>query len=120
MDSETIKTMIRAYNHEVFDKRNKAAYYDMLAPNYIGHDLVSGQDHSLADMIMPDPDPDSITNVHIEIKDIVVEGDRAAFHWSATGLSEGAPVEVVGCSFYRFENGKVVEDTYFNTLVKRA
>ncbi len=111
MDVEEMKNRIRRFHEEAWNKGNLAAFDEMFAPNCISTNDTTG-DHFSAEQLrqgivqMREADPDG----HIDILDIFVEGDRAAFLWRSKGASEQGKVEFVGVSVWRFADGKVVED----------
>jgi len=61
---------------------------------------------------------DAFPDVKIEIEDMVAEGDKVAFRWSATATHRGnglkfaatnKPVRFAGMGIIRVENGKLAE-----------
>jgi hypothetical protein len=116
MDAETTKAMIRRYHEETRHKGNWAFVDEFLSPDYAGWDATTGEKISREDMKGP---AEGYTNLHIDILDILVEGDRAAFRWISSGKDpQGNPFKFVGFSMYTFKDGKVVEDHFMNAPVK--
>ncbi len=111
MDVEELKNRIRRYHEEAWNKGNLAALDEMFAPNCISTDDTTGE-HFSAEQLrkgiaqMREADPDG----HIDILEIIVEGDRAAFRWKASGSNEQGKAEMAGISVWRFADGKLVED----------
>lgn len=118
MDAETTRALIRRYHEEIWHKGNMAFVNEFLAPDYAGWDETTGQKSSREDMKRR---PEGFTNLHIDIPDILVEGDRATFRWIISGKNpQGNPVKFAGFSMYTFKDGKVVEDHFMNAPVKDA
>ena len=114
MDSASIKTAILKYHEETWNKGNYDYVDKFLAPNYVGIDMSTGKTDGRDDYKQRPP----FTNLHIDLTDITVEGDRAAFRWAASGNNaEGKLVKVVGISMYIFEDGMVVKGFSLNAML---
>lgn len=48
--------------------------------------------------------------LHVEILDMVEEGDRVAVRWQLTATYDGRPFRSSIMAIYRFEDGRIAED----------
>lgn len=114
--------LIRHWFEEVWNKKNEAAIHEMLAPDSIHHGL-NGPDQPPAvgadafaafhkSFLAAFPD------LHIEVDDIIAEGDKVAARYVATGTqtgdlpnlpATGRKTRFTGGGMCRLENGKFVE-----------
>ncbi len=111
MDVEEMKNRIRRYHEEVWNKGNLAAFDEIFAPNCISVDDATGNQETAEQMRQSLAQGRAdYSDVHIDILEIIVEGDRAAFRWKASGSNEQGKAEMAGISVWRFADGKLVED----------
>jgi steroid delta-isomerase-like uncharacterized protein len=112
------KALARRWFEEVWNKGRAAAIDELLAANGVVHGL--GEDMRGPSAFKPfyAAYRDAFPDVRIEIEDLVAEGDKVAFRWSATATHRGGglgfpatnkPVRFSGMGFLRAENGKLVE-----------
>jgi len=124
MDAKEIKDRIKWYHEEAANKGNLAVVDEFLAPNYSGLDMLTGQKYGRQEMkqILAqslDQMKAMYSEAHFTIEDILVEGNRAAFRWVATGTDhQGKVGSQVGFTMYTFVDGKVVEDYFIGGEVK--
>ena len=121
MSTEQNKAVVRRFMTEVLSGRNLAVADELLAPNYenrlTGADLpafkgfLTGMKSALSDL-------------RFEIDDLVAEGDAVVARWTMeanhTGSLMGeAPtgkrVSSRGLTYYRLDNGRIVEDDPLST-----
>jgi steroid delta-isomerase-like uncharacterized protein len=113
------KALARRWFEEVWNDGRAAAIDEMLPP----HGVV----HGLGDEQMQGPAAfkpfhaayrNAFPDVKIEIEDMIAEGDKVAFRWSATATHRGDGLSVpatnrrvrfTGMGFVRVENGKLAE-----------
>lgn len=104
---------------EVWNRRNPAIIDELMAPDYIHHDVLSPEAFGLdgykqfaGRYLSAFPD------LHMTIHDEVVAGDRIVTRWTATGTHNGdlpglprtgKKVSVTGITIARLSNGKFVE-----------
>lgn len=50
------------------------------------------------------------TPIHLEVLDVIEDGDRAAVRWRLSATRGGQPLRVAIMAMYRFEGGRVAED----------
>src|SRR5688500_18223591 len=107
------KTVVRRWFEEVWNKGRVAAIDELLAPNGVVHGL--GEDMQGAAAFKPFHAAyrDAFPDVKIELEDIIAEGDKVAFRWSATATHKGnglnfaatnRPVRFSGMGIIRVEN----------------
>ena len=124
MSVEENRALIQRFVEEVFNHGNLDVVDDIYAPVYVGHTV------GLPDQT---PGPEGVKafvglyrsafpDLHTTIEDIVAEGDKVAYRWTAVGTHRGellgvAPsnnrVELTGITIERIEGSKIVE-TYNN------
>ena len=91
--------------------------------DYVGHDSLFPRKgvESLRDVVTRFRA--AISELHYEVNDILVDGDRIAARWTVTGTHSGElfgvpgtgrKLEVSGMSINRIERGKLVEGWVFN------
>ena len=124
MTAEENKTIVRRYIEDVINTGEYDRLEEFIAPGYINHIVGPsgervitgrgpewyGQSHSGVRAAFPD--------LHIEIEDIIAEGDLVAIHmiWSGTHMGEfrgiaptGKHVSWGNTAFRRVANGMIVE-----------
>lgn len=108
----------RRWFEEVWNARRGETIDELMAPDSQGH--IQGGEYRGPDGFreMQKTFLGALPDVHIEIEDILSEGDRAAIRWRARGNHTGEgfgfkaskrPIDVRGTTWMRVENGKVVE-----------
>lgn len=108
----------RRWFEEVWNARRAESIEELLAPDAYGH--VEGGEYKGHDGFreMQAMFLTALPDVHIEIEDIIAEGDRAAVRWrargthSADGLGVAATnrtIDVRGTTWLRVQDGKAVE-----------
>ena len=61
-----------------------------------------------------------LPDVHYGHDSHYVDGDMGISQWTLTGTpASGQPIEVRGCDFYTFQNGKVVKKDSFWKIVEK-
>jgi steroid delta-isomerase-like uncharacterized protein len=124
MSVEENRALIQRFVDEAFNRGNLDVVDEIYAPVYVGHtaglpEQTLGPEGvkgfvGLYRSAFPD--------LHTTIEDIVTEGDKVAYRWTAVGTHRGellgvAPsnnrVELTGITIERIEDGKIME-TYNN------
>jgi steroid delta-isomerase-like uncharacterized protein len=103
---------------------------ELYGPGFVAHGF--GRDYSLAeDEASGKHLRSAFPDLAVKVERIIAEGDLVSLHWSAVGTNtvavpgfpgEGKRVAVDGMSFFRFADGKIVEEwsTYDNlTILKQ-
>ncbi len=116
MSTENNKETVRRFINEALTGRNLAVADEVLAPNYLnsltGGDLAAFKGF-LAGMSA------ALSDVQMDIDDLVAEGDAVVARWRMGAIHTGslmgeAPtgkrVNSRGLTYYRLENGRIVED----------
>jgi steroid delta-isomerase-like uncharacterized protein len=112
------KTLVRRWFEEVWNKGRAAAIDELLAPNGVVHGLGEDMQGPAAFKPFHAAYRDAFPDVRIELEDLLAEGDKVAFRWSATATHRGnglnfaatnRPVRFSGMGIIRVENGKLVE-----------
>ena len=100
---------------------------EIYGPGFVAHGF--GRDYTLAeDEASGKQLRAAFPDLKVSVDRIVAEGDMVSLHWSAIGTNtakvpgfpgEGEKVSVDGMSFFRFADGKIVEEwsTYDNLTI---
>ena len=111
---DEIKTIVRLFVDEPWNKGNVNILDDLCAPDYTVIELITnwkGGREDLKDVIQKYRA--ASPNFHAEVGEIIVEGDRVAYLWNMTGTNQqGKPETSIGITLLRLENGKIVEDRF--------
>ena len=120
------KALARRWFEEVWNQGSAAAIDELLAANAVVHGLGQEMQGPAAFKPFHAAYRDAFPDVRIEIEDMVAEGDKVAFRWSATATHRGGglnfaatnrQVRFTGMGFLRAENGKLIEGwNNFNQL----
>jgi steroid delta-isomerase-like uncharacterized protein len=120
MSVEENRALIQRFVEEAFNRGNLGVVDEIYAPDYVGH---------TAGLPEQTPGPEGVKefvrlyrrafpDLHTIIEDIVTEGDRVAYRWTAVGTHQGElmgvppssnRVELTGITIERIVGGKVVE-----------
>jgi predicted ester cyclase len=116
MSTEQNKAVVRRFITEALSGRNVGVADEVLAPNYVnrttGADLASFK-RFLTGM------ESALTDVRFDIDDLVAEGDAVVARWEIEATHTGSlmgerptgkKVSARGLTYYRLENGRIVED----------
>jgi steroid delta-isomerase-like uncharacterized protein len=114
------KAVVRRYTEEVLNNRNLAMADELFAGGYVLHDpslpgAKGGPEGAkqLVGMIL-----NAFPDIHYTLEDIVAEGDKVAYRWSARGTHKGEFMGVAatgkqatgtGTTIVRIINGKFQE-----------
>lgn len=120
MSVEENRALIQRFVDEAFNRGNLDVVDEIYAPVYVGHtagfpDQTLGPEGvkefvELYRSAFPD--------LHTTIEDMVTEGDKLVYRWTAVGTHQGellgvAPssnrMEITGITIDRIEDGKIVE-----------
>ena len=120
MSVEENRALIQRFVEEAFNRGNLGVVDDIFALDYVGHtaglpDQTLGPEGvkefvGLYRSAFPD--------LHTTIEDIVTEGDKVAYRWTAVGTHQGEllgvppssnRMELTGITIERIEDGKIVE-----------
>ena len=116
MSAEQHKALVRQFVDEFWSRGNLAAADELMAPDAVIHEPVSGTPTDLKPfaLMIKKGFPDWYSTVD----EMIVEGDRVAERWTGRGTHQGEflgipatgkQVAVPGVVFYRIADGKIVE-----------
>ena len=119
MSTEANKEIARRWNEEFFNQRKIDAFDRFFHPNYVQHpggsldttDFATAREQFTQGLAEAPPD------LHLQIEDLIAEGDKVAFRWTA---HQGGKAIAGGISIYRIEDGKIIEDWFYNAEVPQA
>jgi predicted ester cyclase len=116
MSIEENKAIARRWNEELFNGGNPDIIDELAHPNYVSHPgMTSSGAFKQSAMQMGSV----LSDWSITLEDLVAEGDRVAFRWTAYATHSGPymgvqptgkRVTMTGISIYRIADGKVIED----------
>jgi len=112
------KRVVRRFIDEVFNHGNLSALRELIAPEHVSHELIG--DHYGPEGVRIDAAEyrAAFPDLHIEIEDLVGEGDRVVRRFTATGThtgpfmgvaATGRAVVVTGIGIDRVVDGKLIE-----------
>lgn len=116
--SEQNKAVVRRWFDEVWNHGNADAIDQLMAPNAVVHGLGEDTRGSEGFKRFHAAYLEAFPDVHIAIEDLVAEGDKVAFRWSATATHRGASlgfaatnrnVRFEGMGIIRTQHGKIAE-----------
>ena len=117
------ETVVRRWFAEVWNSRDLDRIQELWAPNGIAHGLAEG---GADDVHGPEEFRAFIERMlgefddfHIQVEDVITDGDKVAARWVARGRYRGAalapgapggqPVRMTGMTMARVANGQIVE-----------
>ena len=113
MPAEEVRKVIREYFDRLLNQRDLTVCDELLAAGYVDHDAADeatgGPDETksfVAGFLETYPD------LHVDVQDVVVEGDRAAvrLEWQGTHSETGAVYQRHGITILRMdEDGHMAE-----------
>ncbi|MFH1568791.1 MAG: ester cyclase [Gemmatimonadota bacterium] len=113
MSTEDVRGVIREYFDRLLNQRDLSVCDELLASGYVDHDGADGRPpgpeetkESVIQLLETYPD------MQVEVKEVVVEGDRAAvrLRWRGTHAGTGKVVERQGITMLRLdERGQIAE-----------
>lgn len=120
MSVEEIRSMVRRFVDEPWNKGNVAVIDELCSPDYTlryDSERIPGGREDLKQAILKyranSPD------FHAQVDEIIVEGDQVAYHWTMCGTDEqGKSKTIVGITWLRIVAGKIVQDRFLSAEVK--
>jgi len=117
MSVEDLKAIVRRYVEEPWNQGKLDTLDELCDPNFTLHGLggLEAFKAAIRDYRMAFPD------THFTIEEMIAEGDKVAFRWTARGTQQGGyqgrpPTGKVrtshGITIVRFANGKIIEDRF--------
>jgi len=112
------KALVKRWFDEVWNQGRVAAIDELLGADSVVHGLGGEMRGPAAFKPFHAAYRDAFPDVRITLEDMIAEGDRVAFRWSATATHRGdglrfaatnKPVAFAGMGIIRVENGKLVE-----------
>lgn len=115
------KEYARRWNEEIWGKKNLHAIDDLIAKDFVEHDSFSPEPTRGPDGVRASVEKmlSAFSDSHVELEDIVAEGDVIAIRATATGTHEGEfmgieptgkKIQIPLMAFQRIEDGKAVEE----------
>ena len=120
--SEENKAVVRRWFDEVWNRGDSVALTEMLAPTALIHNLPvdDSEEKAKSESFLPMVETfrGAFPDLHIEIEDMIAEGDKVTARCRVRGTHRGDslgfsatnnPVEFTGITIARIENGQIVE-----------
>ena len=119
--SETNKALVKRTWEEVVNQGNLDAAKEFFSENYVYHSSIGSVFNGIEEGVIVTVSSlrKAFPDLHCTVEDLIAEGDKVAYRWSATGTHTAeyvgvAPtkqlVHMTGIYISRIENGKVAED----------
>jgi steroid delta-isomerase-like uncharacterized protein len=121
---DQLKDLSRRWFEEVWNKKNAAAIDQLAAPDVVCHGLAGpgGQPlrGSAGFRAFYEPFRTAFPDVRVTVEDVIVEGDKSAIRFTATGTHTGygpsaglAPtgrrIQATGLCLVRWQDGRIAE-----------
>ena len=117
--SENGKAIARRFTEDLWDKGALSVADEIIAPDFIDHDPVSGQSPGLEGYKeMVGAFRAAFPDLRVRNEDVIAEGDKVVARWTAHGTHGGVlmnipptgkQVTLKGIDVLRIERGKIVE-----------
>lgn len=117
--SQDNKALSRRWFEEVWNKRRKDVIHEMSQSDAVTHGLVEGKPGSVAEFVpFYERFLATFPDIHINVEDVIAEGDKTAVRLSARGTHTGSamgiaptqkPVIFSGIIMIRWKDGKIAE-----------
>ena len=116
MSTEQNKDVVRRFTSEVLNGRNIGLADQLLAPTYVNS--MTGSDLAKFKGFVAGLSS-ALSGLRFEIENLVAEGDAVVARWTAQGTHTGSMmgesptgkhIAFRGLTYYRLDNGKIVED----------
>jgi predicted ester cyclase len=116
MSTEQNKAVVRRFITEVLSGRNLGLADEVLAPNYVNR--LTGGDMAAFKGFLTGMTA-ALSDVQLEIDDLVAEGDSVVARWKMAATHTGSlmgesptgkRISSRGLTYYRLVNGRIVED----------
>ena len=115
-----METLSRRIFEEVWNRRNPAVIDELMAPDYVHHDVLSPDTPTGLDGYKRFADQylSAFPDLRMTIHDEIVAGDTIVTRWTASGTHDGdlpglprtgKSISVTGITIARMRNGKFVE-----------
>ncbi len=117
MSVEANKAVVQRYVEEPWNKGNVDVLNEMCAPSFHLEGLGGVEEFKAVITAFRTSFPD----LHFTVEEIIAEGDKVAYRWTAHGTHQGEyegiaptgkPITATGITILRIVDGKVVEDRF--------
>lgn len=120
MATTSNETLVRRFAEQVWNERHLSVVDDLVAENAVLYDLTRDEEYVGPENIKNYPRQylAAIPDAHLEIDDLLVDGDTVATRWTLTGTHQGdlmgiSPtgndIHVSGMTLDSIEEGNLVE-----------
>jgi steroid delta-isomerase-like uncharacterized protein len=112
------KAILRRWFEEVWNQGNTATVDELLPEDGVAHGLGPDLRGPAAFKEFHATFRNAFPDIHIDIEDVIAEGDKVAYRWTATGTHQGHLLGIpptgrsprfTGMGIVRIRNGRIVE-----------
>ena len=116
--TRSAKELVRIWFEQVWNQSNRGVIADMLTPETVFHDAGTTSLGIVGFESFYDRLQASLSDVHVDVEDILVEEDKVCVRWTSSAKHTGdglgisptnAAVRITGMSLIRIADGKFVE-----------
>jgi predicted ester cyclase len=118
---ENNKALVRRFNEEVYNRGNMDVADELLAPNFVSRDALTGEEASREDLKGEIAEQASTSSdLHFSIEEQIAEGDKVVTRTIGSGTHDlaeyeglapsGARITIENISINRVVEGKIVEE----------
>jgi predicted ester cyclase len=118
---ENNKAVVRRFNEEVYNQGNMDVADELLAPNFVSRDTLTGEEASREDLKQAIAEQASTSSdLYFSIEEQIAEGDKVVTRTIGSGTHDleeyeglapsGARITIENIDIYRVVEGKIVEE----------
>ena len=116
--TRSARELVQIWFEEVWNQSNRGIIADMLTPKTVFHDASSTSIGIEAFELYYDRLQASLSEIHVDVEDILVEEDKVCVRWTSRAIHTGdgfgiapagATIHITGISLIRIADGKFVE-----------
>src|SRR5215213_3455236 len=124
---EENKALVRRFNEEVYNRGNMDVADELLAPNFVSRDALTGEEGSREDLKREIAEQAAISSdLHFSIEEQIAEGDKVVTRIIGSGTHDlaeyryrgvspsGVRITIENISINRVVDGKIVEERTVN------
>jgi steroid delta-isomerase-like uncharacterized protein len=119
MSTESNKTRLQNYINTTWNQHDLSVIDDALLPEFVDHTLPPGSQQGPAGQrAFLEAYLQGFPDTHIDLNEMVAEGDTVVLRWTATGThtgnlmgipASGKSMNLPGIALWRFRDGRLIE-----------
>jgi predicted ester cyclase len=118
---ENNKALVRRFNEEVYNRGNMDVADELLAPNFVSRDTLTGEEASREDLKREIAEQAATSSdLHFSIEEQIAEGDKVVTRSIGSGTHDlaeyeglapsGVRITIENIDIYRVVEGKIVDE----------